>query len=95
MADREVTVERCEAALVEHLRDETHVLDDRDGLAVADRDTGRLLAPVLQRVQAEVRQVGHRLPGGVHTEDAARVSFPGVFGAGKVCVQGVQYRACG
>ncbi len=35
------------------------------------------------------------MPGGVHTEDAARVSFPAVFGAGKVCVQEVQYRAYG
>ena len=48
MADREVAVERREAALVEHLGDETHVLDDGDGLAVAHRDAGRLLAPVLQ-----------------------------------------------
>ena len=51
MADGEVAVERREAALVEHLGDEAHVLDDGDGLAVAHRDAGRLLAPVLERVE--------------------------------------------
>ena len=86
VADREVTFERREPALVEHLRDETHVLDDGDRLAVADRDAGRLLAAVLEGVEAEVREVGHRLAGGVHTEDAARVSGPC-----EICVQGVQY----
>ena len=55
MADGEVAVERGEAALVEHLGDEAHVLDDGDGLAVAHRDAGRLLAPVLQRVEARGR----------------------------------------
>ena len=44
VTDREVTFERREPALVEHLRDETHVLDDGDRLAVAHRDAGRLLA---------------------------------------------------
>ena len=38
VADGEVAVERREAALVEHLRDEAHVLDHGDGLAVAHRD---------------------------------------------------------
>ena len=52
VADREMTLERREPALVEHLRDETHVLDDGDRLAVAHRDAGRLLASVLQGVEA-------------------------------------------
>ena len=71
VADGEVAVERGETALVEHLVDEAHVLDDGDRLAVAGRDPGRLLAAMLQRVEPEVHQVGDRLAGGVHPEDAA------------------------
>ena len=73
MPDREVALERGEPALVEHLGDEAHVLDDGDRLAVADRDAGRLLAPVLEREQAEIGEVGDRLAGGVDAEDAAGV----------------------
>ena len=86
VADREVAFERREPALVEHLRDEAHVLDDGDRLAVAHRDAGRLLAAVLQGVEAEVRQVGDGPPGCVHAEHSARV-----FGARKFRVQGHQY----
>ncbi|MDQ1475376.1 MAG: adenylylsulfate kinase, partial [Actinomycetota bacterium] len=78
--------ERREPALVEDLGDETHVLDDRDRLAVADRDAGRLLAPVLEGVEAEVREVGDGLARRVHAEHPARV-----FGARQFCVQGHQY----
>ena len=81
MPDGEVAVERGETALVEHLGDEAHVLDDGDELAVAHRDAGRLLAPVLQGVEAEVGEVGHRLPGGVDAEDAARVADLGLHRA--------------
>ena len=77
MPDGEVAVERGEAALVEHLGDEAHVLDDGDGLAVAHRDPGRLLAPVLERVEAEVGEVGDRLTGRVDAEDAAGVADRG------------------
>ena len=76
VTDREVTVERREPALVEHLRDETHVLDDGDGLPVARRDAGRLLAAVLQRVQPEVGEVRDRLAGRIYAEDATRVAGP-------------------
>ncbi len=78
MPDREVTVERREVALVEHLGDEAHVLDDGDGLAVAHRDAGRLLAPVLERVEAVVGELGHGLARRVHAEHPARVSVPGI-----------------
>ncbi len=73
MPDREVTLERREPALVEHLGDEAHVLHDRDGLAVAHGDPGGLLAAVLERVEPQVRQVRDRLAGRVDTEHAARV----------------------
>src|SRR5690242_21855984 len=45
--------ERVEGGLVEDLRDQPHVLVDQDLAAVADRDPGRLLAAVLERVEAD------------------------------------------
>src|SRR5690242_10012659 len=68
--------QRVQRRLVEHLRDQAHVLDDDDRLAVADRDTGRLLAPVLQRVQPVVGQLGDFLARGRDPEDAVCVPRP-------------------
>ena len=65
-----------ERGLVEDLRDQAHVLVDEDLAAVADRDAGRLLAAVLQGVEAEVGQLGDVLAGRPDPEDAA-----GVLGA--------------
>ena len=90
VADREMTVERREPALVEHLRDEAHVLDDGDRLAVAHRDAGRLLPAVLQRVEAEVR-AGARRAGRVRTRRRRRTRR----GAREVRVQGHQYLMSG
>ena len=73
MADREVALERGQRGLVEDLRDQAHVLVDQDLAAVADRDAGRLLAAVLQGVEAEVGQLGDVLAGGPDPEDAAGV----------------------
>ncbi len=70
MADGQVAFEGCERPAVEHLGDETHVLDDGDGLAVAHRDAGRLLTAVLQREEPQVREVRHLLARGVDPEDA-------------------------
>ena len=72
VADGEVAGQRGQAPVVEHVGDESHVLVDHDGLAVAHGHTGRLLATVLQGVQAEVGEVGHRLTRGVDPEDPAR-----------------------
>ena len=74
VADREVALERVERGLVEDLRDQPHVLVDQDLAAVADRDAGRLLAAVLQRVETEVGQLGDVLAGRPDAEDAARVA---------------------
>ena len=73
MADREVPGERGEVALVEDLRDQAHVLVDEDPAAVADRDAGRLLAAVLEGVEAEVGELGDLLAGRPDPEDAAGV----------------------
>jgi hypothetical protein len=76
VADREVALERGETALVEHLGHEAHVLDHGDRLAVAHRDAGRLLAPVLERVQPQVREMGDGLARRVDTEHTAGVVQP-------------------
>ena len=54
--------------------------------ALADRDAGGLLAAVLQRVEAEVGELGHLLAGGPDTEDTAGVLGSAVVGV-EVVVQ--------
>src|SRR3954466_5474500 len=80
VADREVALERVERGLVEDLRDQAHVLVDQDLPAVADRDAGRLLAAVLERVETEVGQLRDVLAGGPDPEDAAGVLRSPVVG---------------
>jgi hypothetical protein len=78
VADRHVALEGGERRLVEDLRDEAHVLVDEDLPAVADGDTGGLLAAVLQRVQPEVRQLRDLFAGCPDPEDPAGVLWPAV-----------------
>ena len=73
VADRDVADQAGEGRLVEDLRDQAHVLVDQDLTAVADRDAGRLLAAVLQRVQPEVGQLGDVLARRPDPEHAAVV----------------------
>src|SRR3954469_3324417 len=73
VADGQMPLQRVERVLVEDLRDQAHVLVDEDLLTVADRDAGRLLAPVLQGIQAEVGELGDFLARRPDAEDAARV----------------------
>lgn len=80
MADRQVALERLQRGLVEDLRDQAHVLVDQDLAAVADRDAGRLLAAVLQRVETEVGQLGDVLPRSPDTEDATGVLWSAFVG---------------
>ncbi len=75
-------VEWRQSTLVEDLGHEAHVLGDGDGLPVAGRDPGRFLAPVLERVQAQVGQVRDRLSGRVDAEHAARVAGAGAVRSG-------------
>ena len=60
VADRELAVQAGEAALVEDLRDEPEVAQRRQPAVLADGDPGRLLAAVLQRVEAEVARAARR-----------------------------------
>ena len=71
MPDRDLSRQRLQLLLVEHLRDEAHVAEHGQPAAVGDRDPGRLLAPVLEREEAEVGEPRHVALGGADAEDAA------------------------
>ena len=55
------------------MADQPHVLVDEHLVAVASRDAGGLLAAVLQRVEPEVGELGHVLPGCPDSEDPTGV----------------------
>ena len=82
MAHRDVPAQSGQGGLVEDLGDQAHLLVHHDAAAVADRDAGRFLAAVLQRVQAEVSELGDVFVRGPDTEHAARVTWRPVFGKG-------------
>ena len=82
MPDREVAAQAGQGRLVEDLGDQAEILVDHHAGAVADRDAGRLLAAVLQRVEPEVGELRDLFPGRPDTEDAA-----GVLGAGLLGVE--------
>ena len=68
----------AEVLLVEHLRDEAHLAEHGQVAAVRDGDPGRLLAAVLERVQAEVREPGDVAVGRADAEDAAHALAVGL-----------------
>ena len=74
MADRHVALERPQLLLVEDLGDEAGVAQRRDVAALAGGDPGRLLAAVLERVEAEVGEAGDVVAGRVYAEDPALVA---------------------
>ena len=71
MADREVAAQAGQRRLVEDLGDQAEILVDHHAGAVADRDAGGLLPAVLQRVEAEVGELGDLFAGRPDAEDAA------------------------
>ena len=71
MADGDVTRHGPEGLLVEHLTDQTEVLEDQNLRPVGYRDTGRLLATVLKGVEAVVGEFGDFLTGSPDAEYAA------------------------
>jgi len=73
MADCHVSVQRLQTGFGEHLRDQAHVLVDHDVRAITHRNTRRLLTSVLQRIQAEVGELGNFLTGGPDPENPARI----------------------
>ncbi len=71
VADRDLTGERLQLLLVEHLGDEPHVAEHRQATALRDGDPGRLLPAVLQREEGEVREPRHIAVDRADAEDAA------------------------
>ena len=76
VADRHVALQRLQLLLVEDLGDEAGIAQGGDVAALAGGDPGRLLAAVLQRVEAEVGEPGDVVPGCVYAKDAALVARP-------------------
>ena len=74
VADRHVARQRPQLLLVEDLGDEAGVAHRRDVAALAGGDAGRLLAAVLQRVEAEVGEAGDVVAGCVYAEHPAFVA---------------------
>ena len=73
MADGVLAAQALEHLLVEHLADETEVLDDRDLAVVGHGDAGALLAAVLQGIEPEEGQARDVESRRVDAEDAAAV----------------------
>ncbi|GGW02005.1 hypothetical protein GCM10010230_34060 [Streptomyces narbonensis] len=73
MTDRDMTLEGAERGLVEDLGHEAHVLEDEDLGAVANRDTRGFLAPMLEGVEPEVRELCDLFTRSPDTEDATSV----------------------
>ena len=71
VADRHVALQRPQLLLVEDLGDESRVAHRGDVAALAGRDPGRLLAAVLQRVEAEVGEAGDVVAGRVYAKHPA------------------------
>ena len=71
MPDRDVAAQAGQRRLVEDLGDQAEILVDDDAGAVADGDAGRLLAAVLQGVEAVVGELGDVLAGSPDAEHAA------------------------
>ncbi|GGZ24806.1 hypothetical protein GCM10010365_51450 [Streptomyces poonensis] len=84
MAYGDVALERAERGFVEDLGYEAHVLEDEDLGAVADRDTRGFLAPMLEGVEPEVRELCDLFARRPDSEDATRVL--GAFLAGEQIV---------
>ena len=71
VAQGDVAAQALEGLLGEHLRDEALILVHEDLLAIRRRNTGALLAAVLQGVEGEVGQAGNILARGPYSEDPA------------------------
>ena len=74
VAEGEVSRERLEAALVEHLGDEAEIALGGDVPVLGGRDAGRLLAAVLEGVEGEVGEPGDVVLGCVDAEHTAFVA---------------------
>jgi hypothetical protein len=76
VADRDLAAQPAQLLLAEDLGDETHVAQDGDPPPVGNGDSGGLLAPVLEREEAEVGEAGDVPLRPVDAEDAAHQAAP-------------------
>ena len=76
MPDRDLPAQAAQRLLVEDLGDESELADGRQPSVLGDRDPRRLLAAVLEREQAEVRETGDVALVGPDSEDATHARSP-------------------
>ena len=95
MSDRQMCVaERIERCLVEHLGNQTHVFEDHDLRAFADRDSRRLLPTMLQGVKPEVGELGDLFVRSPDAEDATCILRPTILGIYVVVQQAISLCHC-
>ncbi len=70
MPDRDLPAQAAQRLLVEDLGDQSELADGRQPSVLGDRDPRRLLAAVLEREQAEVRETGNVTLVGPDSEHA-------------------------
>ena len=83
--DRDLPAQSVQLLLVEHLRDEAEVAQRRQAALLRDGDPRRLLAAVLQREEAEIREPRDVALRRVHAEDAAHGYAPGRSRRSRAC----------
>ena len=69
----DITRQCAQMLIVEGLGNKAQIFVDEDCLAARDCNTGSFLAAVLQRIEAVVSHLGHRLAGKKDSENAAFV----------------------
>ena len=74
MTDRHVPLQRAQLRLVEDLVDQALVAHRHDVPVLAGGDAGRLLAPVLERVEREVGVPSDLAPRRDYAEDTALIA---------------------
>jgi hypothetical protein len=77
---------------VEDLRHQAHIFVDKDLAAITDRDAGRFLTTVLERIEAEVGQLGDFFARCPYAKDPARVL--GAFFTGKKVMREQTITSC-
>ena len=71
MTDGDMAFHRGQCLLIEHLADQTQVLNTSTCDPSAYSDARRLLPPVLQGIKSVIGELGHIFAGRPHTENTA------------------------
>src|SRR4029453_8066810 len=73
---------------------QTHVFEDHDLRALADRNSGRLLPPVLERVEPEVGELGDLLMRRPDAKNPTRILGSAIVGVYVVVQQAITLCHC-